>query len=56
VLLGLKQAEVAARAKVSRTTVVKLEQGLFVYAATRAAVERALGIASSLSQPETPRP
>ena len=30
VLLGLKQAEVAARARVSRTSVVKLEAGRFV--------------------------
>ena len=51
-LLGLRQKDVADRARVSRTSVVKLEQGRFVYAATRAAVERVLGIGSTASQPE----
>jgi transcriptional regulator with XRE-family HTH domain len=56
VLLGLKQSEVAARARVSRTSVVKLEPSRFVYAATRAAVERVLGVESTSSQPKRAAP
>jgi DNA-binding XRE family transcriptional regulator len=55
-LLGLKQQDVAIRARVSRTSVVRVEAGLYVLPMTRAAVERVLGIESTSSQPERAAP
>ena len=55
ILAGLRQDELAIRAHVGRTTIVRLEKGLQVHPCIRASVERVLGIESS-SEAERAQP